>query len=307
LRSTSDHSSPCVTKEVDRSTVITCPAADDDGYATVTTVHSYFHGSVKFKERTVEKVLELTTDEIRECGSVDLVTATAMVSFREASCLAPQQLVSGPIFNAAWGEITDPEGPLDYSVTAAADPGAEFVNGGRVAGTTELTFEGMLEAQLDPFSPECDLVTLGLVMPTVTFSQTSCTVAGTYRLGAAAGYDPALLTFTVNGVAGIAAGTYRMTGSGLVKVTAQAVGSNGLEFDWVDPPAFAFLAPGDSECDEFEDPDLPTLALPTLDLPTLAYTGGGGASPLWWLAPASLILLGAAAMYVRRRTDADVS
>jgi len=120
--------------------------SDDEGYATVTTVFSYFHGSVKFKERTVEKVRELTKDEIRECGSVDLVTATAMVSFREASCLAPQQLVLGPIFNARWGEITDPEGPLDYSVTATADPGAEFVNGGPASGTTELTFDGMLEA-----------------------------------------------------------------------------------------------------------------------------------------------------------------
>jgi hypothetical protein len=292
---------------VDRSTVVTCNTAGDDGYATVTTVYSYYYGSVKFKERTVEKVRELTEDEIRECGSVDLVTATAMVSFSEASCLAPQQLVLGPIFNATWGEVTDPEGPLDYSVTATADAGAEFVNGGPAAGTTTLTFEGMLAAQLDPLSPECDLVTLGLVMPTVTFSQTSCTAAGTYRLGAAAGYDPALVTFTVNGVAGIAAGTYRMSGSGLVEVTAQAVGSNGLEFDWVDPPAFAFLAAGDSECGEVEDVDLETLALPTLDLPTLAYTGGGGAWPLWWLAPASLILLGAAAIYVRRRTDADVS
>ena len=144
------------------------------------------------------------------------------------------------------------------------------------------------------------MATLGLVMPAVTFSQTSCTVAGSYRLGVAPGYDPALVTFTVNGVAGIVAGTYQVAGPGSVEVTVQVVDPNGLEFDWVDPPAFAFVVPDGTKCDSVITGVLPTLAL---GLPTLAFTGGGGIGPIWWLVPTSMILLGAAAVYVRRRMD----
>ncbi|MGV8851239.1 MAG: hypothetical protein ACOH1M_01575 [Rhodoglobus sp.] len=290
----------CSSKKVERSKQVTCSSADADGYATITTVRSYFYGSVLVKERTTAKVRVLTEREIRDCPPVEPVRATAEVSLTTAGCNAPQQLILGPIANATWGEVTDPEGPLGYSVTATANAGAEFVSGGpavRAEGSSPtLTFAGTLDPQLDPFDPECDLVTLGLVMPAVSFSQTSCTAAGSYRLGVAAGYDPALVTFTVNGVAGIVAGTYQAASPGPVVVTAQVVAPNGLEFGWVDPPAFVFVASSDAGCDSA----LPTLAF---GLPTLAFTGGGGVGPFWWLIPASMILLGAAAIYVRRRMD----
>nr|WP_255560129.1 hypothetical protein [Salinibacterium sp. M195] len=150
-----------------------------------------------------------------------------------------------------------------------------------------------------------------LVMPAVTFAQSSCRVAGSYSLGVAPGFDPALITFTVNGVSGVLAGTYPVDASGVVAVTAQAVQPNGLEFAWVDPPAFGFVIPDDGECAEVgshglatASGDLPTLAL---EAPTLAYTGDEGVAPVWWLLPAGMILLGAAAIAVRRRAHAEVS
>ncbi|WP_343926566.1 hypothetical protein [Rhodoglobus aureus] len=302
----SDDDALCASEQVERSTEVACATASANGHAIVTTVRSFFYGAVKVDETKAESVRELIEREMLDCPPVELVEATAEAILLDASCDAGQQLILGPISNATWGEVTDPEGPQDYSVTATANPGAEFASAGpalRVAaGSTTLTFTGTLAAQLDPSNPECDLVTLGLVMPTVTFSQTSCTAAGSYRLGVAPGYDPALVTFTVNGVAGIVAGTYQVAGAGSVEVTAQAVDPNGLEFDWVDPPAFAFVVPDGTVC----DPGLPTLGLPTLalGLPTLAFTGGGGVGPIWWLVPTSMILLGAAAVYVRRRMDA---
>ncbi|WP_341954196.1 hypothetical protein [Salinibacterium sp. TMP30] len=304
----SDDSDLCTSNLVERSTEVICATVSADGRAIVTTVSSVFYGTVKVTETRAEEVRGLTERELRDCSPVELAKATAEVSLIDASCNAPQQLILGAISNATWGAVTDPVGPQDYRVTATANPGAEFTSGGPAlivaAGTTTLTFAGTLNPQLDPADPACDLETLGLVMPAVTFSQTSCNVAGSYRLGVAPGYDPALVTFTVNGVAGIVAGTYTVAGPGSVEVTVQVVDPNGLEFDWVDPPAFAFVVPEGTAC----DPDLPTLALglPTLalGLPTLAFTGSGGAGPLWWLVPSGMILLGAAAVYVRRRLDA---
>lgn len=299
---TSNDSSLCSSEKVERSTEVTCPTFDSQGYATITTVNTFFYGSVSVKQSTEITERALKDGELSYCPDVELLEATAEAILLDAGCNAGQQLILGPIANATWGEVTDPEGPLDYSVTATANPGAQFVTvapGLRVAlaatGSTTLTFTGTLQPQLDPSDPECNLDTLGLVMPAVSFTQTSCTVAGSYRLGVAPGYDPAHVTFTVNGVSGVVAGTYSADGPGPVTVTAQVVAPNGLEFDWVDPPTFTFVTPADTVC----DPGLPTLALPTL-----AFTGSGGSGGLWWLMPSGMILLGAAAIYVRRRMDA---
>jgi len=299
----SDDRSLCASMQEERSTVVTCPAGDDDGFATITTVHTYFYGSVKVNETSRDKYRELTDAEMEECDPyVEPLVATAEISFEDATCEVPQQLILGPIVNATWGEITDPDGPANYSVTATADPGAQFPAVGpalrAVVGSTTLTFTGILEPQLDPSSPECDLVTLGLVMPAVTFSQASCDAGGTYTLGVAEGYDPALVTFTVDGVAGIASGTYPVAASGSVLVTAQVVAPNGFEFGWSDPPAFAFVVPSDEDCTD--------AAIITTELPTLAYTGGGSSTE-WWLIAITMIGLGGAAVYVRRQMNADLS
>ncbi|MBH0109392.1 acid shock protein [Salinibacterium sp. NG22] len=300
----SDDSSLCASKTVERSTEIMCPTVSSDGYATITTVRSFFYGSIKVKERTTENIRALTAQESSQCPPVvEPLVATAQADFAAATCNAPERLVLGPIVNATWGEITDPEGPNDYSVTATAHAGALFAPPAgpglrAVGGLTTLTFSGILNPQLDPFDPECDLVTLGLVMPAVTFSQASCDVGGSYTLGVAAGYDPALVTFTVNGVSGIVAGTYPVAASGSVLVTVQVVEPNGLEFDWSDPPAFEFQTPSSDDCVAPE--------VVTAQLPTLAYTGGSGSAGAWWLLPLSMIVLGGAAIVVRRRMDAEL-
>ena len=297
----SDDTVLCASNTEERSTEVMCPSVSNQGSATITIVHSYFYGSIKVDESTAVTVRELTVEEVENCPEVggDMV-ATASVSFEQATCNAPQRLILGPVVNAVWGEITDPEGPIDYSVTATAINGAQFpavAPGLRIAlGSQTLTFSGVLNPQLDPTDPECDLVTLGLVMPAVSFAQASCSVEGTYTLGVAAGYDPALVTFTVNGVSGISAGTYPVAASGSVLVTTQAVEPNGLELDWSDPPAFAFTVPSDDDCISPE--------VISAELPTLAYTGSGGVSVVWWLLPASLIVLGGAAVVVRRRMEA---
>lgn len=300
----SDDSSLCASMTVERSTEVICPSVSADGYAAITTVSLFFYGSIKINESRVEDTRELTAEERYSCPEVGgSMVATAAVSFEEATCNAPQRLILGPVVNATWGEITDPEGPADYSVTATAIDGADFPAAGpqvrAVGGSMTVTFSGVLDPQLDPFSPECDLVTLGLVMPAVTFSQASCDVGGSYTLGVAAGYDPALVTFTVNGVAGIVAGTYQVAASGSVLVTTQVVEPNGLESDWSDPPAFAFEVPSGDDCVSPE--------VVTAQLPTLAYTGSSGSAGAWWLLPLSMIVLGGAAIVVRRRMDAELT
>ncbi|MBH0116077.1 hypothetical protein I6E52_04385 [Salinibacterium sp. NG253] len=300
----SDDSSLCASMVVERSTEVICPSVSADGYATITTVRSFFYGTIKVNESRVEETRELTAEERYSCPEVGgAMVATAAVSFEEATCDAPQRLILGPVVNATWGEIIDPEGPADYSVTATATEGAEFPAAGpailAAGASTTMTFSGVLDPQLDPSSPECDLVTLGLVMPAVTFSQASCDAAGSYTLGVAAGYDPALVTFTVNGTAGIAAGTYPVAASGSLVVTAQVVEPNGLEFDWSDPPAFAFEVPSSDDCVSPE--------VVTAQLPTLAYTGSSGSAGAWWLLPLSMIVLGGAAIVVRRRMDAELT
>ncbi|MBH0023601.1 hypothetical protein [Salinibacterium sp. SWN248] len=299
----SDDSSLCASVTVERSTEVRCPSVSSDGSATITTVSSFFYGSVKVNESRVEDTRELTAEERYSCPEVGgSMVATAAVSFEEATCNAPQRLILGPVVNATWGEITDPEGPADYSVTATAIDGADFPAAGpqvrAVGGSTTVTFSGVLDPQLDPFSPECDLVTLGLVMPAVTFSQASCDVGGSYTLGVAAGYDPALVTFTVNGVSGIVAGTYPVAASASVLVTVQVVEPNGFEFDWSDPPAFEFQTPSSDDCVASE--------VVTAQLPTLAYTGGSGSAGAWWLLPLSMIVLGGVAIVVRRRMAAEL-
>lgn len=315
-----DDSSLCASQTKDVAKAVTCPTHQVDGYATITTTKTYFYGSHEVKQKVTDKVRDLTVKESKACPTVEEpLTASAAVSFSEASCDAPSQLMLGDIENATWGEVTDPDGDGSYSVTATADDGAQFEG-----ELTELTFSGILDAQWDPLSDECDLVTLGLVMPMVTFTQASCTVDGSYTLGVDEGYDASLVTFTVNGVSGVLSGMYPITESGSVTITAQIVEPNGVEFGWEAPPEFSFLVPSDGSCNPEIGPESETLEqpipekptaqaavqLPTLALsnePALAYTGGGNVSPLWWMLPMTMILLGAGALFVRRRADVDAS
>ena len=299
----SDDASLCSRTEVIVDEEVRCPTYQYGGIVNIATATKLFYGSTQVGFTQSHSTRKLTAEELRACDpppEEEPLVATAQADFAAATCDAPERLILGPIVNATWGEITDPEGPNDYSVTATANAGAYFSVVGpalrAAVGVTTLTFSGVLNPQHDPLDPRCDLATLGLVMPAVSFSQASCGSVGIYSLGVAPGYDPSLVSFTVNGVSGVRPGIYPVAASASVSVSAQAVAPNGLEFDWVDPPEFSFVVSGNDDC---------TIGgVVTAQLPTLAYTGSGGISVAWWLLPTSLIVLGAAACFVRRRMDA---
>ena len=199
--------------------------------------------------------------------------ATATVSFTDATCAAGASVVLGEVVNATWGEITDPEGPENYSVTATANTGAQFAG-----GLSELTFHGELDGVLDPLDPRCQLPTEALVLPVVAFAQFTCDSDGSMTLGVANGYDPTHVTFTVNGVAGILSGTYVVTKAGTTTVTAQPVPPNGLEPRWVTPAAFTFAIPSAVDCGVVTSTSGPGSKLAftgvTDPIPALALGGG---------------------------------
>ena len=229
------------------------------------------------------KTFSGTLDDVLDDPSCDKTPdlATATLEFTPASCFAAESpnIAGSAISNATWGSDTD-AAPLGYSIVATANQGAAFADGD--PGNLTKTFTGTLDPIFADNDPRC---TLGLVMPKVVFTQATCSAAGSYTLGVADGYDPTHVTFTVNDVAGIVAGTYPVVGAQKVTVTVQAVAPNGLEIDWVDPPAFSFVNLG--ACGQ-----LTTLALTGTAVTYLGWTLGGGA-----------LFLGAALLFMRRRSE----
>lgn len=229
------------------------------------------------------KTFSGTLDDVLDDPSCDKTPdlATATLEFTPASCFAAESpnIAGSAISNATWGSDTD-AAPLGYSIVATANQGAAFADGD--PGNLTKTFTGALDPIFADNDPRC---TLGLVMPKVVFTQATCSAAGSYTLGVADGYDPTHVTFTVNDVAGIVAGTYPVVGAQKVTVTVQAVAPNGLEIDWVDPPAFSFVNLG--ACGQ-----LTTLALTGTAVTYLGWTLGGGA-----------LFLGAALLFMRRRSE----
>ena len=229
------------------------------------------------------KTFSGTLDDVLDDPSCDKTPdlATATLEFTPASCFAAESpnIAGSAISNATWGSDTD-AAPLGYSIVATANQGAAFADGD--PGNLTKTFTGTLDPIFADNDPRC---TLGLVMPKVVFTQATCSAAGSYTLGVADGYDPTHVTFTVNDVAGIVAGTYPVVGAQKVTVTVQAVAPNGLEIDWVDPPAFSFVNLG--ACGQ-----LTTLALTGTAVSYLGWTLGGGA-----------LFLGAALLFMRRRSE----
>ena len=231
------------------------------------------------------KTFSGTLDDVLDDPSCDKTPdlATATLEFTPASCFAAESpnIAGSAISNATWGSDTD-AAPLGYSIVATANQGAAFADGD--PGNLTKTFTGTLDPIFADNDPRC-LGTLGLVMPTVVFTQATCSAPGSYTLGVAQGYDPTHVTFTVNDVSGVPAGTYPVVGAQEVTVTAQPVAPNGLEFEWVDPPAFSFVNPG--ACGQ-----LTTLALTGTAVSYLGWTLGGGA-----------LFLGAALLFMRRRSE----
>ena len=215
------------------------------------------------------------------CADPQPALATASVSFTQANCFAGEKLILGTLENASWESgATNLEGPLSYDFDAIADENAEFAG-----GSTTKSFTGSLDGPLDENDPAC---VLGLVMPKVTSTPITCSANGSYTLGVAEGYDPTHVTWTVNGTPGVASGTYPVTTSQIITVSAQAVAPNGLELDWVNPAPLGFIAPDAADC---------------LQLTTLAYTGSsaGTDNDMGLLVAGGLVFLGALGMVTRRR------
>ncbi|MDJ0336446.1 LPXTG cell wall anchor domain-containing protein [Salinibacterium sp. G-O1] len=147
---------------------------------------------------------------------------------------------------------------------------------------------------------EQEIPTLALVLPTVTFTQATCTAAGSYTLGVAAGFTPNQVTFTVNGTPGVLAGTYAAA-NGSITVTVQPVAPDGIDVDWVNPSAFVFAAPSASDCSPVTTPPVPVTPAGNGSGAGLPNTGSGdGIAGLISLG-GGLVFLGAAALYLRRR------
>jgi hypothetical protein len=220
-----------------------------------------------------------------DCVLPEPGVATATVSFIDATCVVGEKLILGAVSNASWGSATNLTGPQDYSFAATANAGAEFADGDP-GDDTKKTFEGSLDGPLPATDPACDLTTLDLVMPEVSSVQPTCTAAGSYTLGAAAGYNPAYVKWTVDGVTDVPSGTYAVTTSRIVTIVAVPVAPHGFEFGWVQPAPIGFTVPGATACD---------------DLPTLAFTGSTSNSDAGLLIAGGLLFMGLAGVYARRR------
>ncbi|MCU1598432.1 MAG: hypothetical protein JWQ47_2171 [Glaciihabitans sp.] len=247
---------------------ITDPAGPDDYTVTATA-----NTGAQFAGGLTELTFHGELNPIDNGPNCAPAIATATVSFTDATCTTAQQLVLGDVANATWGQITDPAGPDDYTVTATANTGAQFAG-----GLTELTFHGELNGVIDPLDPRCQLPTEALVLPVVAFTQFTCDSDGSITLGVAKGYNPTHVTFTVNGVAGIRSGTYAVTKAGTTTVTAQPVAPNGLEPRWVTPAAFRFAIPSKADCGVVTSTSVPGSKLAftgvTDPIPALALGGG---------------------------------
>ncbi len=258
------------------------------GYTIVATANSgalFTDGNPGGLTKTFSGTLDQQlSSEDPKCGEGEPDLATASLEFTPTSCLAPQQpnIGGSSISKATWGSDTDAS-ELGFTIVATANSGALFTDGD-LGGLTK-TFTGTLDPIIPDGDPRCPGV-LGLVLPTVLFTQATCSATGSYTLGVAEGYDPTHVSFTVNGVSGIPVGTYQVLSAKDVTVTAQAVAPNGLELEWVDPPTFSFLTA--SGCGQ---------------LVTLALTGTSSGY-LGWALGGSALLLGAALMLIRRRNEA---
>lgn len=209
----------------------------------------------------------------------DTVCATAALTFTKANCFLGASVKTGTITNASWGPITDPDGPNTYSVTATAFEGYTFPG-----GLKQLTFEGILDPKLSAGDSTCQLTDLALVLPEVNYNDGTCSTGGSYTLGVAPGFNPAHLTWTVNGEPATN-GTYPVTETTKLEIVAVPVAPNGLDGPWENPVTHTVTVPA-ALCG-----DLTTLALTGSDSQSGILALGGG-----------ILLLGILATIRARRT-----
>lgn len=146
----------CAHQEVKVEEQITCPSENlEDGIVNVTTTTKYYLGTTLVDTQVVYSTRALTADELDACDTEGPLVATASVSLSDATCFAGQQVVLGTAVNSMWGDITDPVGTDDYSVTATANKNAEFGD----APYLSKTFTGVLLGPIDPTDKRCELPT----------------------------------------------------------------------------------------------------------------------------------------------------
>lgn len=157
-------------------------------------------------------------------------------------------VVTNAVVTPASGYVAVPAGK--YTVTAVAAPGY-VLNPTAPKVWTDVFVQD---------TTKCSNTDLGLLTPTATATQPTCTAAGSYTLG---GLEGAQFNWTVNGSATtVPNGTYAAPKEGgeIVLVATPVNPTDGLQ-DWVNPVTLKFsAAPSPVTCG---------------DLPTLAFTGTG--------------------------------
>jgi hypothetical protein len=303
---------------------IECPVDSSDGLVTTTTTTTTYYGDTSVDIAVEVETRSLTEAEIAECEDPppppegDKVWVCKFVASEnspggyvlkagkqpiEVSVNAlDSDTATGPgaTFSDAQPSFVVPEDDASLcmrvviTVTEEIECPTDETKGQVLIETKTTTYYGSTVVDVDyEYSTrslteeelaECDIPTLDLVLPSAAFTLATCSSAGSYTLGAAEGFDPALVEWTVNGEAGIPSGTYPATTPSILTVVAVPVGDAGLEPEWSDPPPFSFVAA-------------------TGCFAALASTGStapyGGV-----IAAGSLLLLGGAAALMRRRSAA---
>ncbi|MBX3100594.1 MAG: hypothetical protein KF761_13580 [Salinibacterium sp.] len=135
-------------------------------------------------------------------------------------------------------------------------------------------------------SAKCEPPTLAIVTPTVSRTPATCTQAATYTIGAV---TPGTVTWEVNGVKNVAAGTYKVVTAGDVTLIASPTDpKNGLDPTWTNPTVLKFPA-----------------ASIGCELETLAYTGSGSIGQLGLAG--GMVFIGIGGLFIARRKWSDAT
>ncbi len=137
---------------------------------------------------------------------------------------------------------------------------------------------------------ECDIPTLGLAVPSVSSAPITCSVAGSYTVGAEINGEHVVWTLEGSDTP-IPFGTYPVATAQVITLVASS--NDPVHFgladidsnEWINPTVLKFVAPSTAQCGK---------------LTTLALTGSGGSMLGIGLA-GGLLFLGVAGIYMRRR------
>ena len=189
-----------------------------------------------------------------------------------------RNVVTGAVTTPASGYTAVPAGR--YEVTAVA------ADGWQLKPEAEKTWTYFVENTAGcGFEPP----TLGVLTPTLSIQQPTCTADGSYTLG---GVEGTVFNWTVTGPTGsttsVQNGTYAVTAAGTYTFTAANLNPRDGFQDWSNPQTRTFsVKPSGLLCDE-------------LQLTTLAFTGSGGGLVAGGIA-VLLMVAGAVFLLVRRR------